>query len=140
MHININKANNQLYLVMINNSHQYQQSKQSPLSSDGQQCTPMSTKQRITSKQWWKIIPPISINQTSTSKQWRSTIHTNINKANKHLQAVMVNNAHQYQHSEHSSLNSDVQQFTPISTTRTITSTQWWSTIHININKANNHL
>jgi hypothetical protein len=64
---------------------------------------------------------------------------TNINKANNHLQTVMVNNAHQYQHSEHSSLNSDVQQFTPISTTRTITSTQWWSTIHININKANNH-
>jgi len=33
---------------MVNNSHQYQQSKQSPLDSDGQQFTPISTKRTIT--------------------------------------------------------------------------------------------
>jgi hypothetical protein len=55
--------------MMVNNSHQYQQSKQSPLNSDGQlfhqyqqnkqsplfsdgqQITPISTKQTITSSQ-----------------------------------------------------------------------------------------
>ena len=96
---------------MFNNWHHYQQSEQWPVSSDGQQFTPTSTKrtiiskqlwsiirtninkQRITSKQWWTIIPPISINQTNTSKQWWPTIHTSINKANKHLQTVMVNNS-----------------------------------------------
>jgi hypothetical protein len=31
------------------------------------------------------------------------------------------------------------QQFTPTSTKRTITSKQWWSTIHTNINKTKNH-
>jgi hypothetical protein len=41
---------------MVKNSHQRQQSEQSPLNSDGQQFTPISTKQRITSKQWWSII------------------------------------------------------------------------------------
>jgi hypothetical protein len=35
---------------MVNNSHQYQQSKQTPLQSDGQQFTPISTKQTNTSK------------------------------------------------------------------------------------------
>jgi hypothetical protein len=29
---------------MVNNSHQYQQSEQQPLNSDGQQFTPISTK------------------------------------------------------------------------------------------------
>jgi hypothetical protein len=65
-----------------------QQSKQTPLNSDGQQFTPISTKQTIISKKSWSIIPPISANepspvnsdgqqftpiltkQTITSKQW----------------------------------------------------------------------
>jgi hypothetical protein len=67
--MNINKANKYLKTVMVNNSHQYQeseksslnsddeqshqyqQSKQSPLSSDGQQFTPISTKPIIICKQ-----------------------------------------------------------------------------------------
>jgi hypothetical protein len=43
----------------------------------------------------------------------------------------MVNNSHQYQQSEQTSLNIDGHQFTTISTKRTI---------HTNINNANNHL
>jgi hypothetical protein len=35
---------------------------------------PISTKQTITSKQWWSLIQPISTKQTITSKQWWSTI------------------------------------------------------------------
>jgi hypothetical protein len=65
---------------------------------------------------------------------------TNINKANNHLQTVMVNNSHQHQQSEQSPLSSDCQQFTPTSTKRTITSRQWLSPIHTNINNANKHL
>jgi hypothetical protein len=53
---------------MVNNSHQRQQSEQSPLNSDGQQFTPISTTQRITSKQRWTKIPPISTKQTNTSR------------------------------------------------------------------------
>jgi hypothetical protein len=49
--ININKASKHLSTVMVNKSHQYQQSEQSSLSSDGQQFTPISTKRTITSKQ-----------------------------------------------------------------------------------------
>ena len=37
--------------VMVNNSHQYQQSEQSSLNSDGQQFTSISTKRTIISKQ-----------------------------------------------------------------------------------------
>jgi phage terminase large subunit-like protein len=107
---------------MVNNSHQYQQSEQTSLNIDGHQFTTISTKRTIISKQWW------------------STIHTNINNASNHLQPVMVNNSHQYQQSEQSPLNSDVQQLTPISTKRTMTCKQWWSTIHTNVNKANNHI
>jgi hypothetical protein len=47
---NITKTNKHLSKEMVNNSHQYKQSKQSPLDSDGQQFTPISTKQTITSK------------------------------------------------------------------------------------------
>ena len=86
---------------MMNNSHQYKQSEQSSLNSDGQQFTQVQTKRIITSKQWW------------------STIHTNINKANNHLYLVMVNNSHQYQQGKQPPLNSDGQQFTLISTKRT---------------------
>jgi hypothetical protein len=35
---------------MVNNSHQYQQSEQTPLNSDGQQFTPISTKRTIISQ------------------------------------------------------------------------------------------
>jgi hypothetical protein len=37
---------------------------------------------------------------------------------------VMVNNSHQYQQGEQSPLNNDIQQLTPISTKRTMTSNQ----------------
>jgi hypothetical protein len=91
IHTNINNANNHLYTVMVNNSHQYQQSKQSPLNSDGQQFTPTSTKRTIT---------PISTKRTMISKQWWSTIHTNVNKANNLLKIVMVDNLHKSKWSE----------------------------------------
>jgi hypothetical protein len=44
IHTNIIKANNDLKTVMVNNSHQRQQSEQSHPSIDGQQFTPISTK------------------------------------------------------------------------------------------------
>ena len=47
--------------------HQNQQSQQSPLNSDGPTIPPMSTKQTITSKQWW------------------SNYSTNVNKTNNHV-------------------------------------------------------
>jgi hypothetical protein len=121
----------------------YQQSKQSPLESDGQQFTPISTKQTITSRQWW------------------STLYTNINKIVYfddigvncwpslcrgdclhcwYWCELLVNTLHQYQQSKQSPLESDGQQFTPISTKRPITSREWWSTLYTNINKAKNHL
>ena len=106
---------------MVNKAHQYQQSEQSPLFSDGQQFTPISTKRSITSKQWW------------------STMHININKRTIPLYCD-GQQFHQYQQNKQSPLNIDGQQFTPISTKQTITSKQWWSTIHNNINKANTHL
>ena len=143
---------------MVNNSHQYQHSEHTYLNNDGQQFTSISTKRIITSKEWWSTIPLLSTKQTITSKQWWSTIQTNINKANNHLETVMVNNSHQYQQNKESPLNSDGQSFleyqqskqTPlnsdgqqfilISTKRTNISKQWWSLIHTNINKPNNHL
>jgi hypothetical protein len=53
---------------------------------------PISTKQRISSNQWWSTIPPISTKQRISSNQWWSTIP-------------------------------------PISTKQRISSNQWWSTI-----------
>jgi hypothetical protein len=37
--------------VMVNNSHQYQQSEQTSPNNDGQQFTPISTKRTMISKQ-----------------------------------------------------------------------------------------
>jgi hypothetical protein len=51
---------------MVNNSHQYQQSEQSSLNSDGQQFPPISANRPIISKQRWSIIPPISPKGTIT--------------------------------------------------------------------------
>jgi hypothetical protein len=42
------KTNNHLLTVIVNSSNQYQQHKQSPLNSDGQQFEPISTTQSIT--------------------------------------------------------------------------------------------
>ena len=107
--------------------HQYQQNKQSPLNSDDQHFTninktnnhlltvmvsnsPISTKQTITSRQWWSTILPLSTKLTITSKQWWSTIQpisTKLTITSKQWLSTI----HQYQQNYQSPLNSDGQQF-----------------------------
>ena len=107
--------------------------------------SPISTKQTITSKQWWSTILPLSTKLAITSKQWWSTIQpisTKLTITSKQWWSAI----HQYQQNKQSPLNSDDQHFTninktnnhlltvmvsnsPISTKQTITSRQWWSTI-----------
>jgi hypothetical protein len=54
---------------MVNKSHQYQQSKQPPLNSDGQQFTPISTSDQSLLSNDGQQFTPISTKETTTSKQ-----------------------------------------------------------------------
>jgi hypothetical protein len=117
---------------MVNNSHQYQQSKQSPLESDGQQFTPISTCLCWGACLfWWYWCELLTI----TVESWLfvllilvwSVDHLCLDVIVCFVDIVVK-------------WDTDGQQFTPISTKQTVSSMQWWSTIHTNISKTNNHL
>jgi hypothetical protein len=91
---------------MVKNSHQRQQSEQSPLSSDGKQFTPISTKRTHISKN----------SDVQQFHQYQQSEQSSLSSDGQQF--------HQYQQSEQSPLNSDFQQFTPISTKRTMTCKQ----------------